>query len=84
LHFAVSSKPHSQWAIQRLRETFAFDETTKYVLRDNDKIFSEDFKINIKRFGLEHFNFLCSDLGHREDKLGKEDCAAILKYREQI
>jgi len=52
-HFAVTSNPHSQWAIQQLRETFAFDETTKYVLRDNDKIFSEDFKINIKRFGLK-------------------------------
>ena len=53
LHFAVSSRPHSQWAIQQLRETFAFDETTKYVIRDNDKIFSEDFKRTIKRFGLE-------------------------------
>ncbi len=53
LHFAVSSKPHSQWAIQQLRETFAFDEITKYVIRDNDKIFSEDFKRTIKRFGLK-------------------------------
>ena len=53
LHFAVSSKPHSQWAIQQLRETFAFDETTKYVIRDNDKIFSEDFKEHIRKFGLE-------------------------------
>jgi transposase InsO family protein len=53
LHFAVSSKPHSQWAIQQLRETFAFDETTKYVIRDNDKIFSEDFKKQIKTFGLK-------------------------------
>jgi len=53
IHFAVSSNPHSQWAIQQLRETFAFDETTKYVIRDNDKIFSKDFKQNIKRFGLE-------------------------------
>lgn len=53
LHFAVSSKPHSQWAIQQLRETFAFDETTKYVIRDNDKIFNEDFKQHIKNFGLK-------------------------------
>jgi len=53
LHFAVSSKPHSQWAIQQLRETFAFDETTKYVIRDNDKIFSHEFKQAIKGFGLE-------------------------------
>ena len=53
LHFAASSKPHSQWAIQQLRETFAFDETTKYVIRDNDKIFSYEFKQTIKRFGLK-------------------------------
>jgi hypothetical protein len=53
LHFAVSSKPHSQWAIQQLRDTFAFDETTKYVIRDNDAIFSEEFKQHIKRLGLE-------------------------------
>ena len=53
LHFAVIANSHSQWAIQQLRETFAFDETTKYVIRDNDKIFSEDFKRHIKNFGLE-------------------------------
>lgn len=53
LHFGVTLKPHSQWAIQQLRETFAFDETTKYVLRDNDKIFSDDLKLHIKRFGLK-------------------------------
>jgi hypothetical protein len=53
LHFAVTPNPHSQWAIQQLRETFAFDETTKYVIRDNDKIFCQDFKLHIKNFGLE-------------------------------
>ena len=53
LHFAVTKNPHSQWAIQRLRETFAFDETTKYVIRDNDAIFSDEFKQTIKRFGLK-------------------------------
>ncbi len=53
LHFSVTAHPHSQWAIQQLRETFAFDETTKYVIRDNDKIFSDDFKQHIKNFGLE-------------------------------
>ena len=53
LHFGVSSKPHSQWAIQQLRETFAFDDTTKYVIRDNDKIFSGNFRQQIRNFGLE-------------------------------
>ena len=53
LHFAVVKNPHSQWAIQQLRETFAFDTTTKYVIRDNDKIFNEEFKVQINKFGLE-------------------------------
>lgn len=53
LHFGVSSKPHCQWAIQQVRETFAFDETTQYVIRDNDKVFSEEFKRTITRFGLK-------------------------------
>jgi transposase InsO family protein len=53
LHIGVSSRPHSQWAIQQLRDTFAFDEGTKYVIRDNDAIFSEDFKCTIKRFRLK-------------------------------
>lgn len=53
LHFAVSSSPHSQWAIQQLRETFAFDETTKYVIRDNDGIYSNEFKETIRKFGLK-------------------------------
>ncbi|MBI9019114.1 MAG: integrase [Phycisphaerae bacterium] len=44
LHFGVTSKPSSQWAIQQLRETLAFDETTKYIIRDNDKIYSDEFK----------------------------------------
>lgn len=53
LHFAVSPKPHSQWAIQQLRKTFAFDETAKYVIRDNDTILSEEFKQHIKYLVLE-------------------------------
>jgi putative transposase len=52
-HFAVTANPHSQWAIQQLRETFAFDETTKYVIRDNDGIYSHEFKQTIRRFGLK-------------------------------
>ncbi|MBI9018170.1 MAG: transposase [Phycisphaerae bacterium] len=53
LHFGVTSKPSSQWAIQQLRETLAFDGTTKYIIRDNDQIYSEEFKACIKNFGLK-------------------------------
>ncbi len=52
-HFAVTANPHSQWTIQQLRETFAFNETTKYVIRDNDGIYSNEFKQTIKGFGMK-------------------------------
>jgi transposase InsO family protein len=53
LHWNVTRRPCSEWAIQQLRQTFDFDTTTKYVIRDNDQIFSKDFKQAIKRFGLK-------------------------------
>jgi hypothetical protein len=37
-------------------------------------------KRNTKR--LEHFKILCTGLGRHEDKAGKENFAAILKYCE--
>jgi hypothetical protein len=40
----VTAIPHSQWTIQPLRETLAFDKTAQYIIRDNDKTFSDDFK----------------------------------------
>jgi transposase InsO family protein len=53
LHWGVTDEPYSGWAIQQLRETFAFDETTQYVIRDNDAIFSEEYKQTVIRFGLK-------------------------------
>ena len=50
IHFGVTSRPHSQWAIQQLRETFGFDCKAKYVIRDNDSIYSDDFKARIPGF----------------------------------
>jgi transposase InsO family protein len=53
LHWNITDQPCSQWAIQQLRDTFAFNETAKYVIRDNDSLFSNEFKQHIKRFGLK-------------------------------
>ncbi len=53
VHYAVTSRPHSKWAIQQLRETLAFDQSTKYIIRDNDAIYSDDFKRQIKLFNLK-------------------------------
>ena len=53
IHFNVTYNPTQEWTIQQLRETFLYDHKFKYLFRDNDKIYGDEFKAAIKRFGLE-------------------------------
>jgi len=53
LHFNVASKPGSFWAAQQLRETFGWDSSAKYVIRDNDGIYGDVFKQQLQKLGLE-------------------------------
>lgn len=39
-HFSVTSNPSSDWVAQQIREATPFDETPKYLLHDNDSIFT--------------------------------------------
>jgi len=49
----VTYNPTQEWTIQQLRETFSYDHKYKYLFRDNDKIYGDEFKAAIKSFGLE-------------------------------
>jgi len=69
--WCVTDNPHSQWAIQQLRETFAFDESNKYVIRDNDAIFSEEFKQTFKRFRLKDMPTAPARLGKIPSRAGQ-------------
>ena len=53
LHFNATSKPSSFWAAQQLRETFGWDSSIKYVIRDNDGIYGDVFKQQLKKLSLE-------------------------------
>jgi len=53
IHFNVTYNPTQEWTIQQLRETFPYDHKFKYLFRDNDKIYGDEFKAVIKSFGLE-------------------------------
>jgi transposase InsO family protein len=43
-HFNVTAHPTSAWTAQQLREAFPFDEIPRYLLRDRDQIFGDDFR----------------------------------------
>ena len=50
LHFNVTDNPTASWVIQQLRETFPDEPTHRYLIYDNDAIFSPAVTSAIKSF----------------------------------
>lgn len=53
LHFNVTENPTARWAIQQLRETFPDDPTHRFLIYDNDSIFSNAVTNAIKSFEID-------------------------------
>jgi hypothetical protein len=49
----VSHHPTAEWAGQQLRETFPFDQVPRYLLRDRDRIFGQDFREQLRDMDIE-------------------------------
>src|SRR5712691_7619017 len=44
VHCNVTAHPSAEWTGQQLREAFPFDQLPRYLLRDRDAIFGDDFR----------------------------------------
>ena len=53
IHFNVTSHPTAEWTGQQLREAFPFDQFPRYLLRDRDAIFGNDFRGQVRDMGIE-------------------------------
>jgi len=53
LHFNVTTNPTARWVIQQLRETFFDEPTHRYLIYDNDAIFSPAVASAIKSFEVD-------------------------------
>jgi transposase InsO family protein len=53
LHFNVTESPTARWVIQQLRETFPNEPEHRYLIYDNDAIFSPAVTSAIKSFGVD-------------------------------
>lgn len=53
LHFGVTAHPTAEWTTQQLREAFPWDSAPRYLLRDRDRIFGQDFRDQVKSMGIE-------------------------------
>jgi len=45
--------PRPEWTAHQLREAFPWDSTPRYLLRDRDRIFGQDFRDQVKAMGIE-------------------------------
>src|SRR5215469_9643429 len=53
LHFNVTAHPTAQWTGQQLREAFPFEQVPRYLLRDRDAIFGEEFQRQVTDMGIQ-------------------------------
>jgi putative transposase len=52
LHFNVTVHPTAEWTAQQLREVFPFEQVPRYLLRDRDAIFGEEFQQQVTDMGI--------------------------------
>jgi putative transposase len=52
LHFNVTAHPTAEWTRQQLRDAFPFDQFPRYLLRDRDAIFGNDFREQLRDLGI--------------------------------
>ena len=53
LHFNVTAHPTAEWTGQQLREAFPFDQLPRYLLRDRDAIFGDEFRRRVTEMGIQ-------------------------------
>ncbi len=52
-HFNVTDHPSAAWTAQQVIEAFPFDEAPKYLLRDRDGIYGDEFVARVDGMGIE-------------------------------
>jgi putative transposase len=52
LHFNVTAHPSAEWTAQQLREAFPFAQLPRFLLRDRDAIFGNDFREHVRGMGI--------------------------------
>jgi transposase InsO family protein len=53
VHIAITANPTAAWTARQLTEAFPWDESPRYLLRDRDGIYSEEFTVRVDAMGIE-------------------------------
>ncbi len=52
LHLHATAHPTAQWTAQQMVEAFPWETTARYLIRDRDRIYGEDFQRRVAALGL--------------------------------
>jgi len=53
LHHNVTAHPTAAWTAQQMVEAFPFDSVPKYLLRDRDRIYGDEFRKQVEVLGIK-------------------------------
>ena len=53
LHYNVTAHPTAAWTAQQMVEAFPFDSAPKYLLRDRDRIYGDEFRKQVEILGIK-------------------------------
>ncbi len=53
LHTNVTAHPTAEWTLQQFREAFPWETAPRYLLRDRDRIFGDDFNKQVREMGIK-------------------------------
>jgi transposase InsO family protein len=53
LHFNITEHPTAAWTAQQLVEAFPWDTSPRYLLRDRDGIYGDDFRQRVDGMGID-------------------------------
>ena len=52
IHFNVTAHPSAEWATQQIVQAFPWDTAPRYLIRDRDTIYGEDFRQRVQAMGI--------------------------------
>ena len=53
LHFNVTEHPTQEWAAQQVVEAFPYEESPRFLIRDNDGIYGDYFRERVRNMGID-------------------------------
>jgi len=53
VHFHVTTNPTAQWTAQQIVEAFPYDQAPRFLFRDRDGIYGQNFRDRVEHMGIE-------------------------------